>query len=88
MSAFALLRAGNGGVAMRVAVFSARRYDREFLTAANAGFGHELVFFEARLNADTAPLAAGYPVVSVFVNDELDAATLETLAAGGTSLVA
>ena len=95
--AFVLLLAGNRGVgrkpdssedATRIAVFSARRYDREFLTAANASFAHELVFFEARLTADTAPLAAGFPGVSVFVNDELGGETLATLAAGGTTLVA
>ena len=74
--------------ATRIAVFSARPYDRESLTAANAGFGHELVFFEARLTADTAPLATGFRVVSVFVNDELGVETLTTLAAGGTTLVA
>ena len=43
---------------------------------------------EPRLSAGTAPPAAGIPAVSVFVNDDLDRATLETLAAGGTRLIA
>ena len=73
---------------MRVAVFSTRLYDREFLTAANARFGHELVFFEPRLSAETAPLAAGFPAVSAFVNDSLDAPALTMLAEGTTELVA
>ena len=73
---------------MRIAVFSTRRYDREFLTSANDDVGHELVFFEPRLTAETARLAAGFAAVSVFVNDELDRTTLATLGAGGTALVA
>ena len=57
-------------------------------TASLAGRGHELHYLEPRLTAETAPLAAGFPAVCVFVNDQLDAATLDVLAAGGTRLVA
>ena len=42
---------------MKVAVFSTKKYDREFLEAANAG-RHELRFFEPQLNLETASLAA------------------------------
>jgi D-lactate dehydrogenase len=73
---------------MRVAVFSAKAYDRQFLNAANADFGHAIDYFDTRLDAVTARLARGYPAVCVFVNDRLDAATLEALAAGGTKTVA
>lgn len=38
---------------MRVAVFSAKAYDRRFLDAANLVFGHELDYFDARLGATT-----------------------------------
>jgi D-lactate dehydrogenase len=75
-------------ITMKIAVFSARRYDREFLTAANAIAGHQLAFFEARLEADTVALAAGCEVVCIFPNDTADAAVLKALAAGGTRLVA
>jgi D-lactate dehydrogenase len=73
---------------VRIAVFSTKSYDRRFLEAANADFGHDLVFFEPRLTAETALLAAGFPAVCVFVNDRLDAPVLETLARQGTTLVA
>ncbi|MCO5172292.1 MAG: 2-hydroxyacid dehydrogenase [Planctomycetes bacterium] len=73
---------------MRVAVFSTKAYDREFLAAANAAHGHELTFFEPRLGLLTAPLAHGHGAVCAFVNDTLDAPVLEALAAGGTRLVA
>lgn len=56
---------------MRVAVFSTRSYDREFLEPAFAGSPHELVFFTPRLTGETVPLAAGFPAVCVFVQDVL-----------------
>jgi len=73
---------------MRIGVFSTKRYDRDSLTAANQSAGHELEFLEARLTAETASIAARYPAVCVFVNDRVDAAVLETLAAGATRLIA
>jgi D-lactate dehydrogenase len=73
---------------MHVAVFGTKAYDRAFLSAANAGFGHDLTFFEPRLEMATAPLARGFGAVCVFVNDLVDAAVLDVLAAGGVSLVA
>ncbi|MDQ4077660.1 MAG: 2-hydroxyacid dehydrogenase [Chloroflexota bacterium] len=73
---------------MKVAVFSTKSYDREFLKAANAEHGHELTFFEPRLSRETAALAEGFPAICAFVNDELNAEVLHRLAAGGTRLVA
>src|SRR6476620_11478875 len=73
---------------MKVAVFSAKRYDRELLTIANAKAGHELVFFDDLLEMSTVALTAGCGAVCVFVNDRIDAPVLEALASGGTGLVA
>jgi D-lactate dehydrogenase len=73
---------------MKVAVFSTKSYDRQFLDAANAGYKHELVFFEPRLTYDTAVLAAEFPAVCPFINDELDEKTLKCLANQGTRLIA
>ena len=73
---------------MRVAVFSTKPYDRRFFEQANARHSHDLVFFEARLDADTAALAEGFPGICAFVNDRLDAAVLARLAEGGTRVVA
>ena len=75
---------------MRVAVFSAKGYDREFLAAANVagGHGHELVFVDARLTRETAALAAGFPGICTFVNDVIDEEAAGTLAEGGTRLIA
>ncbi|MDL5035669.1 2-hydroxyacid dehydrogenase [Comamonas resistens] len=76
---------------MRVAVFSARRYDQSLLTEANhanPAAGHELLFIQDRLTAETAALARGCAAVCVFVNDCVDAEVLQLLADQGTRLVA
>lgn len=73
---------------MRIAVFSTKPFDREFLSAANAGQAHELVFLEHRLTVESARLATGFPAICAFVNDSLDAAALAELARGGTRLAA
>lgn len=73
---------------MRIAVFGTKAYDRRFLDAANERFGHQLTYFEARLNEETAGLATGFPAVCVFVNDCLDGAVLSRLAETKTSVVA
>lgn len=72
---------------MRIAVFDTHRYDREALERANRDGAHALVFFEARLTAATAQLAAGCGAVCAFVNDRLDAAALEVLAGVGVRLI-
>jgi D-lactate dehydrogenase len=73
---------------MKVAVFSAQRYDREFLAAANVTAGHELSFFEQPLAAASVGLAAGHGAACIFVNDRCDEKTLSALKRGGTGLVA
>ena len=73
---------------MRVAVFSTKPYDREYLDRANAAHGHDLTFLEPRLTAETAALAAGFDAVCAFVNDDLGARALEVLAGGTIRLVA
>jgi D-lactate dehydrogenase len=72
---------------VRIAVFSARGYDRRFLEEANARHGHELTFLEARLDETTAKLADGYDAVCPFVNDRVDTEVVARLAAGGTRLL-
>jgi D-lactate dehydrogenase len=86
---------------MRVAVFSTKEYDRQYLreAVANGASGphgnrhdqhgrHDLTFLDVRLGHETAPLAAGYEAVCLFVNDVVDAQVAETLSRGGTRLVA
>ncbi|MDD2046347.1 2-hydroxyacid dehydrogenase [Pseudomonas putida] len=73
---------------MRVLFFSSQTYDQDSFNNAPAGHGLELHFQPARLSEDTAPLASGHEVVCAFINDDLSAAVLKRLAAGGTRLIA
>ncbi|WP_020209940.1 2-hydroxyacid dehydrogenase [Gilvimarinus chinensis] len=70
---------------MKVAVFNTKRYDRENLAQIA---GHELTFIDAHLNAQTAPLAAGFEAVCCFVNDVLSEPVLMQLSAAGVRMVA
>lgn len=73
---------------MRVAVYSTKPYDEEFLAAANLAHRHHLSFLEPRLSLDTVPLAAGAEAVCAFVNDDLSAGVLDGLAGLGVRRVA
>jgi D-lactate dehydrogenase len=73
---------------MRVAVYSTKPYDKEFLLAANTGHQHELVFLEPRLSPETVHFSAGAEAVCAFVNDDLGAEVLEDLHKLGVHFVA
>jgi len=73
---------------MKVAFFSTQSYDRQFFSEAKKIDGISLRFFELHLTSETAPLAAGYEAVCVFVNDRLDAQVINQLCEGGTRLIA
>lgn len=73
---------------MRVAVFSTKAYDQQFLDSANSGAGHELQYLETRLSSESAVLAKGTGAVCAFVNDDLGRPVLEQLAALGIRYVA
>ncbi|MFJ3791030.1 2-hydroxyacid dehydrogenase [Kitasatospora sp. NPDC090091] len=72
---------------MEILAYGVQTDERPLLERTFAG-RHELRCLDVFLNRDTAPLAAGHPVVSSSVNAVLDAGTLTVLAAGGTKLIA
>ncbi|MGA9326223.1 MAG: 2-hydroxyacid dehydrogenase, partial [Salegentibacter sp.] len=61
---------------------------REFLGKFNENYGHEITFFEAPLNEDTANLAQDFKAICAFVNDKMDANTLARIAGHGIKLIA
>jgi D-lactate dehydrogenase len=75
---------------MKVAVFSAKAYDRQFLALANeqAGSPHELVFHDVHLSEASAALVMDAAAVCLFVNDVADGPTLTKLSESGVRLVA
>ncbi|MFC3913680.1 2-hydroxyacid dehydrogenase [Pseudaeromonas sharmana] len=73
---------------MKIAMFSAKAYDRDHFELANAQFGYKVDYFDVRLDLKTCRLAHGYPVVCAFVNDDLGRDVLSELAANGTKVLA
>ena len=73
---------------MRIILFSSKPYDQQSFRAAGFPGDWQLNFQETHLRPDSASLAAGCEVVCAFINDDLSAAVLQQLAAGGTRLIA
>ena len=73
---------------MRIILFSSKPYDRASFEACPLPPGWQLQFQDSLLSATTATLAEGCEVVCAFINDDLSAAVLARLAAGGTRLIA
>lgn len=71
---------------MKVAVFSTKKYDREFLDAV--GSNHSLTYFEGQLNSDTVNLTQGFDGICIFVNDHCDADIISTLKSNGIKFIA
>ena len=71
-----------------IVLFDTKPYDREFMASAAGAGSVEWVFHEFRLGAETAASARGGTAVCGFVNDRIDRACLETLAAEGIGHVA
>jgi D-lactate dehydrogenase len=71
---------------MKIAFFSTKSYDRQFFDHYVST--HEIIYFEARLNKQTASLAAGCNAVCVFVNDKLSRNTILELKRIGIQLIA
>lgn len=69
-------------------IFSDKDYEDVSFEAANAIHGFKLQHLNVRLTEETADLAAGAQAVSVFVNDEVNAAVLMRLAEVGVKCIA
>ncbi len=72
---------------MKIAFFDTKPYDRPAFDKHAEKKGARIKYFETKLNADTAELAAGYDAVCVFVNDTVDAAVIDRLSAHGVGAV-
>ncbi|WP_030664596.1 2-hydroxyacid dehydrogenase [Streptomyces rimosus] len=72
---------------MEIIAFGVQADERPLLVKAFAG-RHQVRCLDVFLNRDTAPIAAGYEVVSVSVNADLCAEVIQELSAGGTKMIA
>ncbi|CCK30697.1 2-hydroxyacid dehydrogenase [Streptomyces davaonensis JCM 4913] len=75
------------GAALEILAFGVQADEKPLIERAFAGH-HEIRCLDVFLNQDTAPIAAGYEVICTSVNCDLDNRVLQTLAAGGTQMVA
>ena len=72
---------------MKIAVFSTKSYDRQFLDIANKKHGYHISYYEEQLMESTVILAQGCIAVCVFVNDVVDEIVLKMLSAQGIRLI-
>ena len=73
---------------MKIAFFNTKRYEKQAFEDANRDGGHEFVWIDLPLRAETAHLAQGCTAACVFVNDQADAAAIAALNAGGVTMIA
>lgn len=73
---------------MKYAFFDAKPYDKPSFEKYGREQGVEFKFFETKLTRDTAMLAEGCDGVCVFVNDTVDAETIDKLFSLGVRAVA
>lgn len=72
---------------MEILAFGVQGDEKPLMEKAFAG-QHEVRCLDVFLSEDTAPIAAGYEIVSSSVNADLNGRVLRTLAAGGTKMIA
>ncbi|WP_053727742.1 2-hydroxyacid dehydrogenase [Streptomyces sp. WM6378] len=72
---------------MEILAFGVQTDEKPLIEKAFAGL-HDIRCLDVFLTEDTAPIAAGHEVVSTSVNANLNAQVLQSLAAGGTRMIA
>ncbi|MFG3527956.1 2-hydroxyacid dehydrogenase [Streptomyces sp. NPDC047917] len=72
---------------MEILAFGVQSDEKPLIERAFAG-QHEVRCLDVFLNKDTAPIAAGHEIISTSVNADLGGSVLQTLAAGGTQMIA
>ncbi len=73
---------------VKIALFDAKPYDKEFFEIANSQYLFDIHYFEEGLNLETCLLARGFDAVCVFVNDPVTAAIVDSLCKAGVKLIA
>lgn len=72
---------------MKIAIFSAKDYDKNFLKEANQRYRYKFTYFETKLTKETVALAKNFEIVSGFVTDSFDSEVLSALAGNGTRFI-
>ena len=70
---------------IKIAFFDTKAYDKVWFNKLNTDY--EIVYHESKLNPKTAALAAGCEAVCAFVNDDINAATIDKLHSLGVKVL-
>ena len=73
---------------IKIAFFDSKEYDKKLFNEYNEKYGYQITYLESILNKETAPLARGFDVVCIFVNDIVDKDTIKILKDCGVKLIA
>ena len=73
---------------IKIAFFDTKEYDRDLFDEYNKNYGYQITYLESKLNSETAPLARGFDVVCIFVNDVVDEKTISILKECNVKLIA
>lgn len=73
---------------MKIALFSSKPYDQRSFETYNDHPDLIFTFFETHLNANTVELTKGFDAVCVFVNDKVDANTIQQMSKHDVRLIA
>ena len=73
---------------MKIAIYSSKSYDKEYLSLSNKNLKHNLLFLNDRLDSNTVHLSKGCRVICVFTNDILDKEVIKLLSSQNVELIA
>ncbi len=72
----------------KICFYDTKPYDKIYFDLYKEKYGFEIDYFEPKLNSDTAVMAKGYEAVVAFVNDTIDAKTIDILYNNGIGMIA
>ena len=70
-----------------IAFFDAKPYDIKWFDKVKAAYGMDIEYFESKLNLSTSVMARGFDAAIAFVNDEIDAPTIDSLIQNGVNVI-
>jgi D-lactate dehydrogenase len=73
---------------MKISLFSAKQYDKDYFEKVNKSFGFEIEYFDTHLGPHIINAIEDTDAVCVFVNDKVDAKVIESLAAKRVKIIA
>lgn len=73
---------------MKISLFSAKQYDKDYFEKVNKSFGFEIEYFDTHLGPHIINAIEDTDAVCVFVNDKIDAKVIESLAAKRVKIIA